>query len=429
MRRGMPARIHSTKHRRHQQDANCQTARDPGRLQSLLQRRLHGARKADAHRVINTRAGQQRNAGDDQIGRDRALAPAPHALGIHGGHNLGKEVGAVDTEPGPATQQVHDPCQRAAERAQNAAPVVDVKQDHKSQTGDKRREPLRPERIGQRRSHLRMSVDRSRNVPRRRRAERDGERREQHLHDAADAGTRVAVDNITHGVRNEQPGHQQHQRADDDDRHTVEPAEAGGDIRRQRHEKGRRNGAEKRVDLQPVHAARHKADDQAAQPCPEPIAHRAAKHAAKARRRHEIAEVIRPHSVAADGGRRFLEPALRLLRFRHLGADAPAERVELFNALEIIAVVAHALHNGQRLGIRRHKADRNAVRDGKCLALRAIGLDHTAHGLLDPVRLRPGDRELVADLHRHIRKKIIVHTCLPISKNFPAKAGLPALRA
>ena len=67
--------------------------------------------------------------------------------------------------------------------------------------------------------------------------------------------------------------------------------------------------------------------------------------------------------------------------------------------------------------------------DGKRLSLRAICLDHTAHGLLDPVRLRPGDRELVANLHRHIRKKIIVHTCLPISKNFPAKAGLPALRA
>ena len=92
-------------------------------------------------------------------------------------------------------------------------------------------------------------------------------------------------------------------------------------------------------------------------------------------------------------------------------------------------MVAHALHDGQRLRIRRHEAHRNTVRDGKCLSLRAICLDHTAHGLLDPVRLRPGDRELVADLHRHIRKKIIVHTCLPINENFPASAGLPALRA
>ena len=274
-----------------------------------------------------------------------------------------------------------------------------------------------------------MSVDWRRDVPRRRRAKRDGERREQHLHDAADAGARVAVDDVAHRICDEQSGHEQHQRADDDDRHTVEPAEAGSDIRRQRHEKGRRNGAEKRVDLQPVHTARHKADGQTAQPCPEPVAHRAAEDAAKARRRHEIAEVIYPHGVAADGGRRLFEPVLRRLRIRHLGADAPAERVELFNALEVVAMVAHALHDGQRLRIRRHEAHRNTVRDGKRLSLRAICLDHTAHGLLDPVRLRPGDRELVADLHRHIRKKIIVHTCLPINENFPASAGLPALRA
>ena len=160
-----------------------------------------------------------------------------------------------------------------------------------------------------------------------------------------------------------------------------------------------------------------------------PVAHRAAEDAAKARRRHEIAEVIYPHGVAADGGHRLFEPALRRLRIRHLGADAPAERVELFNALEVVAMVAHALHDGQRLRIRRHEAHRNTVRDGKRLSLRAICLDHTAHGLLDPVRLRPGDCELVADLHRHICKKIIVHTCLPISKNFPAKAGLPATTA
>ena len=177
----------------------------------------------------------------------------------------------------------------------------------------------------------------------------------------------------------------------------------------------------KRVDLQPVHAARHKADGQAAQPCPEPVAHCAAEDAAKARRRHEIAEVIYPHGIAADGGRRLFEPALRRLRIRHLGADAPAERVELFNALEVVAMVAHALHDGQRLRIRCHEAHRNTVRDGKRLSLRAICLDHTAHGLLDPVRLRPGDRELVADLHRHICKKIIVHTCLPISKKFPGQ--------
>ena len=84
------------------------------------------------------------------------------------------------------------------------------------------------------------------------------------MHDSADAGAGVAVDDVAHGVCDQQPRHKQHQRADDDHSHAVEPAQPGRDICRQGHEKRRRDGAEKLVDLEPVEPARDKADDQAA---------------------------------------------------------------------------------------------------------------------------------------------------------------------
>ena len=47
-------------------------------------------------------------------------------------------------------------------------------------------------------------------MPRGRRAERDGERREKHLHDAVDAGVRIAVNDVAHGGRDEKTGDQDH---------------------------------------------------------------------------------------------------------------------------------------------------------------------------------------------------------------------------
>ena len=176
-------------------------------------------------------------------------------------------------------------------------------------------------------------------------------------------------------------------------------------------------------------AARDKADDQAAQPRPQPVAYRAAEDAAKACRGNEVAEIVDTRGVAAHARHCLLEPALRLGQFRHLGADAPAERVELFDALKVVAMVADTLHNRQRLCILRHETHGDAVRDGERLPLRAIRRDHAAHRLLDAVGLRAGDRKLVADLHRHIGQKIIIHSRLSIRVYFPAEAGLFAQTA
>ena len=161
-----------------------------------------------------------------------------------------------------------------------------------------------------------------------------------------------------------------------------------------------------------------------AQPRPQPVAYRAAEDAAKACRGNEVAEIVDTRGVAAHARHCLLEPALRLGQFRHLGADAPAERVELFDALKVVAMVADTLHNRQRLCILRHETHGDAVRDGERLPLRAIRRDHAAHRLLDAVGLRAGDRKLIADLHRHICQKIIIHSRLSIRVNFPAEAGL-----
>ena len=91
------------------------------------------------------------------------------------------------------------------------------------------------------------------------------------------------------------------------------------------------------------------------------------------------------------------------------GADAARERVELFHRLEVIAVKADALHHHQRLAVGRLEADHHAVGDGKGLAFNAVGTDDAAYRLFDAERLRPAERQMIADARGQIGQKVIIH--------------------
>ena len=185
--------------------------------------------------------------------------------------------------------------------------------------------------------------------------------------------------------------------------------EARGEICRHRHGERLDDGAEKRVRLAPVHLARDKADDEAQKAREQAVAQRAAKHRAKARRGAEIAQVINGHRVVPPPLERFVEPLRGDARVRRFGADAARERVELFHRLEVIAVETDALHHHQRLAVGRLEADHHAVGDGKGLAFNAVGSDDAAYRLFDAERLRPAERQMIADARGQIGQKVIIH--------------------
>ena len=246
-------------------------------------------------------------------------------------------------------------------------------------------------------------------MPRGRSAHGDGERREEHLHDAIDAGVCVAVDNVAHGVGDEQTGDQDHQRADDDRVRIVDQPEGGGEVGGHRHGEGGGDGAEKGVGLELIHPARDKADDKPHQARPQAVAQGSAKDGAEARRGKKIAEVVDGNGVGAAGGARLLQPLRGNGGVGRFGADAARKRVEPLDRVKIVAVEADALHHHQRLAVVRLKADHDAVGDRKGLAFDAVGREHAAHRLLDAEGLRSGGGQLIADLRGHIRQKIVVH--------------------
>ena len=115
---------------------------------------------------------------------------------------------------------------------------------------------------------------------------------------------------------------------------------------------------------------------------------------------------------------RFVEPLRGDARVRRFGADAARERVELFHLGHpvnmqivefIIAVETDALHYHQRLAVGRLEADHHAVGDGKGLAFNAVGADDAAYRLFDAERLRPAERQMIADARGQIGQKVIIH--------------------
>ena len=118
--------------RGHQQDRHGDAARDARGLKSFVHRGLHIAAQAEAHRVVNARARHQRQERDDEVRRDGVFARARQDFSVKRRNDGGEEIHAVNAHAQITAEQVRHPCEHAAERAENAAPVVHIEEDEKA---------------------------------------------------------------------------------------------------------------------------------------------------------------------------------------------------------------------------------------------------------------------------------------------------------
>ena len=118
--------------RGHQQDRHGDAARDARGLKSFVHRGLHIAAQAEAHRVVNARARHQRQERDDEVRRDGVFARARQDFRVKRRNDGGEEIHAVNAHAQIMAEQVRHPCEHAAERAENAAPVVHIEEDEKA---------------------------------------------------------------------------------------------------------------------------------------------------------------------------------------------------------------------------------------------------------------------------------------------------------
>ena len=168
----------------------------------------------------------------------------------------------------------------------------------------------------------------------------------------------------------------------------------------------RKNG----VHLQPVQKPVDKADDQPQQSRPQAVPQGAAKDKAIAKGPQIVAQIVYRQGVPPAGGLCLLQPLHRYLHLRGLPADAAAQGIELLHRIQIVAVEADALHDGQGLAVGGLKADGQAVGDGEYLTLDAVGTKNTPYGILHPKGLCAADGETVSHLCSQIRQQIIIHT-------------------
>ena len=284
-----------------------------------------------------------------------------------------------------------------------------VEEDGEAHAAHQHRQTLPPEGMHHPGAY-RQAVQPGGDAPRRRCTQCNGEGRQQHLHDAVDTGVGIAVDDIPHGVGDEQPRHQDHQCADDRRGHGIHPPQTGRQICRSRHEEGGGDGAKEGVHLQPVQKPVDKTDDQPQQPRPQAVPQGAAKDKAEAEGPQIVAQIVHRQGVPPAGGLRLLQPLHRYLHLRGLPADAAAQSIELLHRIQIVAVEADALHDGQGLAVGGLEADGQAVGDGEHLTLDAVGTKNTPYGILHPKGLCAADGETVSHLCSQIRQKIIIHT-------------------
>ena len=92
-----------------------------------------------------------------------------------------------------------------------------------------------------------------RNIPCRSGTQGNGNGNQKHLHDSVGAGVGVTVNDVTHGIGKQQPGHKNHQRTDCNHVGITGNAHCLQGIGQQRHWKCRCDGAEELVGLQVVH--------------------------------------------------------------------------------------------------------------------------------------------------------------------------------
>ena len=247
-------------------------------------------------------------------------------------------------------------------------------------------------------------------MPRGSGAQRDGQRREHHLHQPEDAGVGIAVDDVPHGVGDGQARDQHHQRADDGGVRAVHQPQSRGDIGRKRHAAGGQQGTEKRVGLLLVHKAGNKADDKAHESRPQAVQQRAAEHQTEAQAHQNAAQIDHAGAVGTAGGQRLVKPCHGLVHLRTLRADAAAQGVELLHGLQIVAVEVDTFHEHQGLAVGRLQTDRDAVGDGEHLTLHTIGPQDAVDGVLHAERLRAGHGQMIPHGDRQIGQQIIVHT-------------------
>ena len=240
--------------------------------------------------IIDTGTGKQGENGNDQIGDGRAFPQTGRNLRKGRGEQRCPEVGANHTGPQFGGQHIDRPCQQTAQGADPDTCGMDVKENGEADAAYKCCQALHCAGIEDGIGDGGSTPNGNREAPGGGGTQGNAHGNQQHLHNAVDAGVGIPVDDVTHGIGEQQTWNQDHQRADDGCVHIVNQTKGRQRIGNQRGYKGGCNGGEELVCLQIGHQPANHTHCDSADTGPKTVGKAATEEKGKAETAQEIAQ-------------------------------------------------------------------------------------------------------------------------------------------
>ena len=232
--------------------------------------------------------------------------------------------------------------------------------------------------------------------PGRGRPHRQRRRDQEHLHDAVDTGIGIAIDDVPHGIGEQQAGDEDHQCTDGDGVGIFGDAQSAEGIGQQRHQKGSCDGSEKLVGVLGVQEPDHKPHQDPADTGAETIQKIAAEQQSEAQSAQKIPQVDDGNRIGSPLGTDDLQPPLGFLRLRPTAAIGAAQAAEFFHRVQVVAMGTDAAHPGDGGAILHHDGDDQIIGNGEHFRRNAIAAQHPADAFLHPEGLRTAHGKLIA---------------------------------
>ena len=239
--------------------------------------------------------------------------------------------------------------------------------------------------------------------PCRGRPHRQSRRDQEHLNDPVDAGIGVAVDDVPHGVGEQQAGNEDHQSADGNGVWILCNAHSAEGIGQQRHQEGSGDGSEELVSVLRVQKPNYKSNQYPANTGAEAVQKIAAEQQPEAQCAQKIPQINDGNRIDKPLGAGDLHPPLGFLRLRRLTAIGATQAAEFFYRVQIVAVGSDAAHPGDGGAVLHHDGDDQVIGNGEHFRRDAVAAQHPADAFLHPERLRAAHGKLIAKIRGKIQ--------------------------
>ena len=308
-----------------------------------------------------------------------------------------------------ANKDVYRPDQCAAQGTDGDTQVMDVEQNGEADAADEAPYTLCHKAVVHHAQIDRNAPQSGGDAPGSAGAQGKGGSHQKHLNDPVHTGVGIAVDDIPHGVGEQQAGHQQHQSADGNGVGIRGNACGSEGIGQHGHQEGRGNGPEELVGFQTVQIFIHNTHQQTAKTSADAVHQGTAHKEAESAGTQQMGNILGGYGIAAAGFTGLGQHFVGNFQRRLFGDEAAAQGIEPLHSVHVVAGVADAAHPGDGSAILSADGDHDVIGNGKDVTVFVVGGQHSGDTFLHTESLGTAHGKFIAQVDGQVQKKVIVH--------------------